>query len=373
MHDTIMASLIDAVRTGNIEAVRGFIEAGEDVDTYGVLMATQFNKDTSILQLLLDFGADVNNFGNAALIDMVKGNKIDTVRLLISSGIDIRGYTGVNIAEIAAIEGYFAILEILLNTGVDTSNISLIRPVQGHRYEEVRILIDAGARVSNQSLMAAVRGGSAGMVLLLIKHGGDAQNVVNDAAKYGDRDVFDIIAPLCTDLSTAANTAAKYGKVEILKSLKGAGIDLTADDNKLLRDAAKEGQNNAVSYLIKCGADIHIYDDYPLRIATKQGHILLTKILLEAGADLSGKNHSAMKQAVRYNHYNMVKFLEDYTKSEPFYRYKYWDGNLYIFFSSEGGNIKGYNVWCGGQYPNLDFIARNQPKFYKPKSARSVM
>ena len=92
-------SIHEAVKEGNVEAVKQHIAAGTDVNTRGaglntpLLKAAQLGK-AEIVELLIAEGADVrskNKYNSTALnyaVIFIKNNK-DIVELLIAKGVDV--------------------------------------------------------------------------------------------------------------------------------------------------------------------------------------------------------------------------------------------------------------------------------------------
>ena len=84
--------------------------------------------------------------------------------------------------------------------------------------------------------------------------------------------------------------AARYGLVEVVRTLVTEGADINQSDNEgntPLFVASREGHLPVVQYLVTAGADVnHTTDDgpAPIHAARQEGHVGVVRILEEAGA-----------------------------------------------------------------------------------------
>ncbi len=94
-----------AAHKGDIELVKRLLKNNPDPDerdSFGgtALHAAMFQKNTAVIQILIDFGFDVNaqglSNGYTPLHDAVWANNIDAVKLLLKYGakVDIKGQDG---------------------------------------------------------------------------------------------------------------------------------------------------------------------------------------------------------------------------------------------------------------------------------------
>ncbi|CAG8262886.1 unnamed protein product [Penicillium salamii] len=290
----------------------------------GALQAASFGGYESLVEILLQAGADVNaqggEYGNALQAAALNGSP-ETVQILLGAGADVNAQGGEygNALQAAAWRGSPEIVQILLGAGADVN-------VQGGEYgnalqaaayngspETVQILLGAGADVNalggeyGNALQAAAWRGSPEIVQILLGAGADV-NV--QGGEYGN----------------ALQAAAYNGSPETVQILLGAGADVNArggEHGSPLLAAIHEGYADEVQILLRAGADsllkdklgrtplhiaasknmLHIfrlfpqlasalnnYSDFlqtPLHLAVCHGHIRFAIALLNSGADPS--------------------------------------------------------------------------------------
>ena len=124
------------------------------------------------------------------------------------------------------------------------------------------------------------------------------------------------------DGETVLMTAARTGKVDVLKLLIARGADIRAHEpskgQTALMWAAAENNAAAVKLLVEAGADLHERSRggsfTPLLFAVRAGHIEASKALLDLGAkieDALPDGTSALVLATINAHYELAGFLLD--------------------------------------------------------------
>ena len=159
-------ALVKAVKLADLEAVKGFIGRGWDVNAenrngYTPLLAAASDGQVAMAKILLSYGADVNQ----------------------------QYYYGRTSLHRAAWEGHVGITELLLANGADVDAQDLNRGTPLHRamhrthVEVVKLLLVKGASVNarigvggggGMPLHTAIRIGNTKVVQLLLTHGADA-------------------------------------------------------------------------------------------------------------------------------------------------------------------------------------------------------
>ncbi len=166
----ISTPLFRAITTGNIEAVRKLLAAGEDPnECYGAdeepaLLVAAVEKREEIVHLLLQAGANPNHgdmCGYTPLMAAVCADAVHIVELLLAAGATPHracGCTGANALHDAAIGGHTAIVKTLLEYGVkpdDSENAEGMTPlmcaVQALDAESVRLLLTYHANPAARS------------------------------------------------------------------------------------------------------------------------------------------------------------------------------------------------------------------------------
>src|SRR5581483_6984671 len=86
--------------------------------------------------------------------------------------------------------------------------------------------------------------------------------------------------------------------INMLKILKAHGLDLSIDNNVLLKNAIWKNHIQVVKFLHEQGVDIHAQDDIALSEAAFYGHLDIVKYLIEHGADIHADNDRALRSAL---------------------------------------------------------------------------
>ena len=153
--------LFAAAWEGDVEAVRGILNAGVDVnaeDMWGntALYWAARNGRVAVVQLLVAEGAEVNaedNHGYTPLIWAVKGRHLDIVQLLLEKGAEVnaednRGYTPL---IWAVRERHLDIVQLLLEKGAEVNATNDYGQTALHMAEEGEVahfLLEHGADVA---------------------------------------------------------------------------------------------------------------------------------------------------------------------------------------------------------------------------------
>ena len=274
---------IEAARSGDLEALRGLLEAGGDAnesqgDGATALHWAAHRDDLPSAELLLEAGAAVN-----------AANALGATPLWL-----------------ATINGSGSMVARLLEAGADP-NVAL--------------------RMGETPLMAAVRSGDLPSVRLLLEHGADvdsrererSQTALMWAASQGHADVVQLLAEYGADLharseiryqleNTAGNTnpsanfrmahggstallfSARNGDVRTARALVTAGADVNdtaASGTSALVVAAHSGHESLAVYLLEAGADPNAAEAgyTALHAAILRSGVELARALLDRGAD----------------------------------------------------------------------------------------
>lgn len=222
-------TLMEAVAVGDLNSVRAFAAAGEDLDAPGKegmppIILALCNDQLEAVHLLIELGADPNvvrEGGQTALSWAVFKGLTELVLKLIELGGDLQQ--------------------------TDRWGETLVKPAAQYGYDEI---LDA-----------------------LIEHGAPIDGALGDGR-------------------TAMWFAAESGKTASVLRLLVAGCPVNQLDSGSapLHLAARNGSSRLVTALIKAGAEVDLPNDSgrtPLMLASSGGHANLVKKLLKAGADAS--------------------------------------------------------------------------------------
>jgi uncharacterized protein len=278
--------LIQAVRDGNIEAVRSLLKQRVDVnakqgDGATALHWAVFRDDPVTTDLLLAAGAQVNVVNDL----------------------------GVPPLWLAARTGSSRIISRLLAAGANPNAIAVGEPM----------------------LMAAARSGNETSVKALLSRGADVnardagrgQTALMWAAAYGHPLVVKLLLDAGADVHARSTSyrevvqrANRYAGVisrERAVSQRGV-IDLQQGGSTALLFAARQGQLQAAKLLIAAGAEVNAATSdgiSPLVMASHSGHGQVAAYLLAAGADPNhaGAGYTALHAAVLRGDLNRVTEL----------------------------------------------------------------
>lgn len=88
--------------------------------------------------------------------------------------------------------------------------------------------------------------------------------------------------------------------LSIIKYLAEKGVDLHADNERLLRKVIAYRLNRIFKYLVDNSADIHANDDAAFIDAAISGNLDIVKYLVQHGADVNANNHRALLYAINW-------------------------------------------------------------------------
>jgi uncharacterized protein len=321
------ATIVDAAKAGNLEAVRTFLEqpkaanvaskdgttalhwaadhddlamaralirAGANVKTanrYGVtpIYSAAVHGNAAMIELLLNAGGDPNIAlpeGESPLMTAARTGKAEAVRLLLARG------AAVNAAERwkqqtalmwAAHEGNAEVARILIEAGASVSARSifgwtpLLFAARQGQIATIDALVAGGARINEtlpdgtSALVTAVQGNNFEAGLALLKHGIDP-----NAAGQGWTALHQIAwsrRPQRGQNNPGQRAHGNVGSLQLARALVEHGADVNARQTRE-PNSDMEGRNS----LNRFGAT-------PLFLASKSVDVPLMEVLLELGAD----------------------------------------------------------------------------------------
>jgi ankyrin repeat protein len=251
------------------------------------------------------------------IIEAVRINKIEIVKLLIESGVDINVETTLkeNAMYIAAYHNYVEIAKLLIASGFDVkAKDYLYSAVKGKGDEVITILIEAGADVNatfnntSNVLCKAYLDKNRTAIKVLTKNGANIRKLFSYVVVKRSKDGILMLLELSKELEIdIINYKCNcHGKTPLITSIL-------------------ENTEEIVELLIKEGADVNITDNIgasPAWIASSMGYVNILKLLLDAGADMekhSNDKFTPMVIAIGKNKFESVKFLvENKVKVDPY-------------------------------------------------------
>ena len=233
-------------------------------------------------------------------------------------GIYERNYRGGGDVHVACRIGWYAVVERMLNDGVDVNlraydseECPLHYAARSDKgFAVVKLLLDRGADVNaeNESrtcpLHIACAWHEIPVIKLLLDSGADIDAVNDDG--------------------TALCMACGAGNEEIVQLLLGRGAKINLGDfgNRLTKSplvrACRWGHFTIAQHLINHGADINVVDSFfgtALTAASFQGHKAIVQLLLQKGVDIEAGGWiggpTALTAACSWGHESVVRLLLD--------------------------------------------------------------
>ena len=290
----LSTALLVASENGHHEMVRLLLDNGADVnnynDVFGNPLAAAASKGyIDIVEFLLDRGADVNasrsSYG-CVIRAATYHRRIDMVKLLLDRGADVNAYGdnyGGYALHTAASWGRIDIMRLLLDQGADVNarggqHVYAFHTAAACRNIDImRLLLDRGADVNARggqygyALQAAAYHSNIGVVRLLLDRGADV-NTCGGHFEY------------------ALQAAAFCGNFDITRLLLDRGAEINTQDSRYghaLQAAASGGHIRIVRLLLDRGAEINAcsgIDGYALHAAAHSSRIDTVRLLLDRGA-----------------------------------------------------------------------------------------
>lgn len=262
-------SLLAAVRSGRVDAIREALAAGADVnaaspDGTTPLIEASGSRRAEIVELLLESGAEVdavNRYGMTALHLAARGADARAVKALLSAGADptIALPEGGTVLMAAAKSGNPEVVAALLDAGEMT---------EGGNYGGGTVVLNAADPNQKESWY-----GQTALMLAAAGNHTEAMQHLIDAGAEVDAESARIDAP-------EIEPDRRQGGFVYARIPEGR---MTA-----LHFAAREGHVEATQTLIDAGANLNVGDNYgttPVVMAVLNGHLGVAATLLEAGAD----------------------------------------------------------------------------------------
>jgi uncharacterized protein len=268
------ATVVDAARTGDWNAVRSLVAA---------------NKATVNMP-------DID--GTRALHWAIRAGEADIVELLLKAGADATAKDRLDVTPLflAAMNGDGVIMRKLLNAGANANQVEktgesiLMVAVRTGSTDAVRALLEHKANANYAEpqlqltpLMLAAEGGYTEMVADLIKSGADIQVRTRTGATPARR------LPC-----VAQSGCGSHGDGIVRGGWPDKGIRAPTPGNMSpLMYAAREGKIDAARLLLDAGANVNEVDKNdisPLFMAISNNHPDMARFLIEKGANINAKD-----------------------------------------------------------------------------------
>ncbi|OQR99647.1 hypothetical protein ACHHYP_05402 [Achlya hypogyna] len=318
---TLEKQMYDAVKAGNVDAVRALLEKGVDINAadevgYTALHWAAWTGPIQIVTLLLGAQADVdstNDYDNTPLHWAAWAGKEDAVLVLLQAGADIHQQNdeGDTALHFAAREGHEDTLKLLLHADADMHITNFYGQTarshaEGRGHDKIIEILDAFEYETSEENGDIKMGADAPTATM--KSDATISHIPSDldaisyqvrlalyhSAKLGDENVVCALVAQGAETNgrfdagyTALHWAAWEGHDRIVEMLLGAGavVDIANDNrNTPLHWAAWAGRKSTVELLLRAGANVNL-QSHALYLASKAGDIAAVKSLLDQGAN----------------------------------------------------------------------------------------
>ena len=273
--------LLSAISDNEPKLVALLLSKGVDVNTPDALYCAAKIDSLPIIQLLIDTGADIEQYGTEALSTAICHESYAVAKYLIKVGADIheRDENGRFIVQVAAEHGSLASLKWIVEAGANINSppsilegyTALHFAAKGLKLENVRFLLEKGAHVDTT-------GGSTAVAC----HNPSGETILEACVNsYDDNDLAiwdDDMVRLLLEAGAPVNNPCP--------------IERHREYNSLLTVAIQESAKEVIPLILERGANVNqqgcgMSARTPVQAAAEMGDLSMVKELVRRGADIN--------------------------------------------------------------------------------------
>jgi ankyrin repeat protein len=324
-----------AVERGDISLIKDLLLAGASVNqgadyNGGPLSRAIRNKNTEVIHLLLDNGADINYLlsNSAPLAAAIESGVIEMIDLVLERGADPANEE----ALLQAMSQSIDLVQRLLRSFSERypygkgsyGSIALSQAVREQNLPLVQAFLQAnidgggiwhGSPNATAPLATAIEGDNLAVVEMILNKVVDLNRIVRyDSTYFGEM----------RDRQTALLVAVSFGNPQMVQLLisRGANVNLAARggiERTPLQMAAEQGHLAIVQLLIEKGAEVNALPAMKggataLQLAAIGGYIGVAEELLRQGASINAPGsdifgRTALEGAAEHGRIDMVQYL----------------------------------------------------------------
>ncbi len=345
----------EAIKSGETEKVRSFIEQGADVNIQNKQGWTPLHIVVKYdligtLELLIAKGADVNKKNDDGVTPLhtsaYKGN-IEIVKLLIGRGADVNARDKYNRTPLhwPAIKGYKKMAELLISRGAevnskDNDNMTpLDLAIKNGYYDIAQLLKMKGAKIRKDVINKNIFNfqlSLANYIFILISISAIVGYFIIFVSKFSNEeklfkaitegDTLTVIKLVNKDPNLKKIRNNMHGRspleyaidieqFDVIEVLREKGASHSINKEEFFK-AVKEGDFRKVRRFIAFGADVNEKDNNgwkPLYLASIGGHAATARLLIDKGADVNANDNeyrvSPLHSATVKGHKPIIKIL----------------------------------------------------------------